>query len=427
MRRSRLLTVSILALALAVAAGCGKGPPQLAPPEPPTVAVVKPKARELQSIKEFTGRLVTKDPVKVVPQVSGRLLAREFKDGARVEAGKVLYRIDPVLFQADVDKANADIAKADADIANWTAQAARDKAESARQKQQNDAGAGSKFDLDKAIASEKVDEAQIAVAKAAKKGAESALAKANENLKYCTITAPTTGLVGESLVAPNNLVDAYKTELVTVYPVTELYAVWEVDEQTSLWYRERLKSGEFGDPRNPATAVHVIIKLKNEPTFSTNEKDRSRHSTVDMIAPEIARQTGTRTLRATFQNEELKDPKGKEELKDPKDKRPQYLLSAGDSVRVRLFAGNPRPVLTVPDTVIFTQQRKQYVYVVVDGKAQLREVELGETVDGRTEVNRRASPTAPTGLDENDWVVKDNLLRVRPGIPVTAKEEKSEE
>ena len=66
----------------------------------------------LRPTKEFTGRLVTKDPVKVIPQVTGRLLSREFKDGDYVEEGKtVLFRIDPVLYQADVEKAKADIAQ----------------------------------------------------------------------------------------------------------------------------------------------------------------------------------------------------------------------------------------------------------------------------------------------------------------------------
>ncbi|MBN9120185.1 MAG: efflux RND transporter periplasmic adaptor subunit [Planctomycetes bacterium] len=413
MRRSRRFAVTVLALALGGAAGCGKGPPQLPPPEPPTVATVKPRTVPLQAIKEFTGRLVTKEPVKVTPQVSGRLLSRDFDEGKPVEAGKtVLYHIDPVLFRADVDKAKADIARAKADIANWTAQTDRDKAEYARQKQQSDAGAGSKFDLDKALASVKVSEAQIDVSKAAKAAAESALVKAEENLKYCTIYAPTTGVAGRSPVAPNNLVDAYKTELVTIYPVDELYAEWEVDEQTSLWYREQIKSGAFGDPHAPATAIRVVIRLKDEKQFSTDAADKSRHSVVDVIDPEIVRQTGTRTLRATFQNPLLKDKTG----------RPlPRLLSAGDSVRVRLFSGAPRPVLTVPETVVFTQQRKQYVYVVADGKAQLREVEPGATIDGTTEVNRRASPAAPTGLDESDTVIADNLLRVRPGVPVTVK------
>ena len=53
--------------------------------------------------------------------------------------------------------------------------------------------------------------------------------------------------------------------------------------------------------------------------------------------------------------------------------------------------------------------------MVADGKAQLREIEPGDTVDGLTEVNRRTSPTATTGLDESDTVIADNLLRVRLG------------
>lgn len=412
MRHTRRLIVPVLALALAVGAGCGKRPPQLPPPEPPTVAVVKPHAGELQTVKEFTGRLVTKDPVVIVPQVSGQLLTREFEDGGFVQAGKVLYRIDPVLLKAEVDKAKADIAKAQADIANWLAQTDRDKAEYTRQKQQLDSGAGSKMDYDRALANMKVSEAQVDVAKAYKAAGESAVVKAEENLRYCTISAPTAGRIGVSLVAPNNLVDAYKTELVTIYPVNELYAVWEVDEQTSLWYRERIKAGVFGDPQKPGTRIQVAIKLKDEKAFSTDTADRTRHSAVDVIAPEIQRQTGTRTLRATFQNPEPKGAKGETIPR---------LLSAGDSVRVRLFAGDPRPVLTVPETVIFTQQRKQYVYVVVGGKAQLREIEPGATLDGKTEVNRRETPGAPTGLNENDAVVADNLLRVRPGIEVAVK------
>ena len=141
MLHTHLVTVPVLGLAHAFVVGCGKGLPQLAPPEPPTVAVVKPRAVALQTVKEFTGRLVTIDPVKVIPQVTGRVVAREFKENTPVEEGKtVLYRIDPILFQAEVDKAKADIARAKADIANWIAQTARDKDEYTRQKQQLDGG-----------------------------------------------------------------------------------------------------------------------------------------------------------------------------------------------------------------------------------------------------------------------------------------------
>src|SRR5580765_4527228 len=144
MARSRSYSVRAIALFLvaSVAFWCATGPAQLPPPEPPTVAVVRPAVTPLRATKEFTGRLVTKDPVKVLPQVTGRLLTREFEDGKFVEKGKKLFTIDPVLYAADVEKAKADIAKADADIANWKAQVIRDKAEYERVKKAFDSGSG---------------------------------------------------------------------------------------------------------------------------------------------------------------------------------------------------------------------------------------------------------------------------------------------
>src|SRR5262249_55624043 len=111
-------------LVLAVwAAGCGKPPTPLAPPDAPTVSVRHPAMKDYVPTKEFVGRVVTKDPVKVVPQVSGMLLRRAFEEGSMVEKDKtVLFEIDRVQFEADLNKARADVARAEADIKNWTAQ-----------------------------------------------------------------------------------------------------------------------------------------------------------------------------------------------------------------------------------------------------------------------------------------------------------------
>jgi len=414
MRRARLFALSILITAVTLTAvGCGQGPPALPPPEPPTVAVVKPKMVPYRPTKEFTGRLVTKDPVKVIPQVTGKLIAREFRDGAIVVEGKtLLFRIDDVLYKADVAKAKADIAKAKADMANWSAQIIRDNAKFTRVKQAYESGGASKTDLDEADANVKISEAQLDVSKSNKTAAEAALVKAEENVKYCTISAPTSGKLDKALVAPGALVDAYKTELVSVYPLNQIYAVWEVDELTSRWYRDQVAAGRIPDPTNPATPLAVSIKLKNERDFTTDSNDRSHNGVVEYFDPFLVRETGTRTIRATFENMPKKGPEG--ETISP-------LLSPGDSVRVRMAAGSPLDVLAVPETVVFTQQRKRYVYVVVDGKAQLREIEPGAVFDGVVEVNRRQSASATTGLDENDVVIRDNLLRVRPGIPVTVQ------
>ncbi|HEY1186855.1 MAG TPA: efflux RND transporter periplasmic adaptor subunit [Gemmata sp.] len=396
MRRPRALFSAVLGFLGVALTGCGNGGPPLPEPEPPTVAIVKPAPTPFSPTKEFTGRLVTKDPVTVIPQVTGRLITRDFQDGELVEKGKKLFTIDPILYKADVEKAKSDIAKAKADIANWTAQIDRDRAEYARVKQQIEKSVGFKADLDKAAASVKVSEAQLEVSKASLDAGNSALTKAQENLNYCTITAPTTGRVRQGLVPPGTLVDAYKTELVSISPVDPIYAYWEVDEITSLWYRDQIRAGAIKDPRNPATPLVCTIRLKDDKEFNTS--DPSRNSTVDYFDPEIVRGTGTRTIRATFKNPT----------------RAGFAsLSAGDSVRVRVAAGSPREVLAIPEAVVFSQQRKQYVYVVADGKASLREVELGDSFDGKVEVK--------AGLATGDTVIADNLLRVRPGIPVTVK------
>ena len=124
--------VAGVALALAALAGCAK-PPELQPPEPPTVTVVHPGERDSAPYKEFTGRVEAKDPVRVVPQVTGVLLSRDFVEGKLVKKDETeLYHIDPVLFRADLDSAAASLAKAEADIVKAKADAkdaaAREKA-----------------------------------------------------------------------------------------------------------------------------------------------------------------------------------------------------------------------------------------------------------------------------------------------------------
>src|SRR5206468_1278096 len=102
-----------------------------------------PALRTYAPVKEFTGRLVTKDPVKVVPQVSGMVVRRTFNDGDRVDGpvrvfgttllpGTLLFEIDKTQFEADLRKAKADVARAEADIKNWDAQTMLAEAELAR-------------------------------------------------------------------------------------------------------------------------------------------------------------------------------------------------------------------------------------------------------------------------------------------------------
>jgi len=374
--------------------GCNRPAPALAPPEAPTVSVRPAALREYSPTKEFTGRLVTKDPVKVVPRVSGMLLRRAFTEGDMVVKDKtVLFEIDRAQFDADLTKARADVARAEADIKNWIAQTKLAEAELARVRDAFKTGAGSQSELDKAVANVDVAKAQIAVATATRGSASAAETKAAENLRYCTIYAPSDGRIGLAKVSDESIVDAYKTEMAEVFPLDPIYAVFEVDELSSLWYRDQIYvKKDIPDPRDPSTPLRIWITFKNGRTIPPPDQPGQP---VDYIDPIIVRGTGTRTVRATFPN-------------------PSAALSGGDSVRVRAAAGRPRQVLTVPETAVFAQQRKRYVYVVAasaDGdKAELREVEPGAAFDGLVVIEK--------GLTTADRVIVDNLLRVRPGVRV---------
>lgn len=396
--RSIVCMGSGLGLFIIASTGCGKTPPSLAPPDAPTVGVRHPKMRTYSPTKEFTGRMVTKDPVKVVPQVSGMIARRAFKEGDRVEKDKtILFEIDKTQFDADLKKAKADIAKADADIKNWIAQIKLAKAEFARADESFKKGVGSQTDLDKASANVDVATAQLDVAKASQLAAAAAEAKAAENLRYCTIYAPTTGKTRQALVAEKSVVDAYQTLLVEISPVDEIYAVFDVDELTSLWYREQIyETKQIPNPQDKKTPLRCWITLRDGRTYPPSG---SPGVPLDFVDPEIVRGTGTRTIRATFPN-------------------PDGRLSAGDSVLVRVEAGRPREVLTIPETAVFAQQRKRYVNVASsspDGdKTELREVEPGPSFDGVVVIEK--------GLTTADRVIVDNLLRVRPGARIQIRE-----
>jgi multidrug efflux pump subunit AcrA (membrane-fusion protein) len=86
-------------------------------------------------------------------------------------------------------------------------------------------------------------------------------------------------------------------------------------------------------------------------------------------------------------------------------------------------AGEERKVLTVPETAMFAQQRKRYVYVVREGAegseiatAQLQEIKPGPLFDGFVTVENDKELTTA------DRVIVDNLLRVRPGAKVKLKQ-----
>ncbi len=385
-------------LLVPLAAGCGgKGPPPLAPPEPPTVTVEHPVERTLDSFNEFTGYLDAVERQQVRAQVTGYLKEVKFKDGDYVKKGQELFVIDPLPYLAAVDSAKAMAAKAVAEKANADAQFVA--AENDYKRSQTTAGV-SRQEVDKYLATRDSAQATRGAAEAGLAAAKAALVTAEFNLANCVVRSEVTGTgrASRTLATPGNLVETGKTVLCTVTSLDPVYAYFVVDELTSLAYRKAIfDTKEIADPRNQAgPGLKCFVGLKDETGFPHAGK-------VDYAAPEILRGTGTREIRGTVANPA------------------PFRLGPGDSIRVRVEAGAAKKVVTVPELAVQSQQRQKYVYVVgrndkSEEVAEFRPVALGPV----REVSGVRLQIVDSGLAPADRVITNGLLRVRPGVPLKA-------
>jgi hypothetical protein len=80
--------------------------------------------------------------------------------------------------------------------------------------------------------------------------------------------------------------------------------------------------------------------------------------------------------------------------------------------RIQVATGPPAEALLVPDAAIGTEQVRKFVLVVDDNNvAQTKYITLGPVIEGLRVV--------ASGLEADDRVVVNGLMRVRPGSKVT--------
>src|SRR4051794_25613612 len=100
----------VVALGLSLgAAGCARHAPPPQAPAAPTVTVSHPLRRQVTDYEEYTGRTAAVDMVQVRARVSGYLQRVNFKEGAEVRKGDVLYEIDPRQYQSALKQAEAQV------------------------------------------------------------------------------------------------------------------------------------------------------------------------------------------------------------------------------------------------------------------------------------------------------------------------------
>lgn len=342
-----------------------------ASPIPPAVAVdvAQVHERAISEQREYSGRLEAVNRVDVRPQVSGTIVAVHFDDGALVDEGDVLFTIDPRPYRAAVERAKADLAAAQARVAHTTNELARSK----RLLAQN------------AVARKDFEEKRHAarVAAAQEQGAAAALAAAELDLEHTEILAPVAGRVSRAEVTEGNFIQAGagSPPLTTLVSVNQLYASFDVDEQSFLNFvlPARLASD---------TTTLVAMGLANESGFP-------RAGRLASIDNQLDTASGTIRLRAIFDNRDGK-------------------LMPGLYARIRLSGGTQRNAVLVDETAIGIDQDKRFVLVVDENeRTAYREVKLGPLQEGMRIVE--------SGLHAGERIVVNGLQRVRPGDAVAAQ------
>lgn len=385
---------------LAASAGCTGTKNAYQEPPPREVTVVNPLPRTVAERVVFTGQIEAAQRVELRARVKGFLDRYDYVEGERVEAGKPLFYIDPLPFQADLAAAQAALLLAEAEVARARAgrtqaeaQAGNAKAQLARAQRAARGGAVTESELDDYATALRVAEADLEAAAANIESARAQVSvakaqvqQAELDLGYTVVKAPLAGRVSRRRVDVGNLVGAegatVLAEIVANDPV-EVY--FSVSEREHLEYirgrgRETLAAGATA----ASLKIPVRVQLEGEEGFP-------HKGMLDYAGVEIDSNTGTYPLRAELTN-------------------PDNQIPVGAFARVQL-AGEKIDALLVPEEAIGRGSTGAFVVVVAeDNTCERRPVELAH-VEGTLRV-------VASGLSATDRVVTDGLQRARPGVKV---------
>lgn len=345
--------------------GCHKPQDQLGMPPntalPVTVLEVNPTTVAITG--EAVGQTEGAKEVEVRPRIGGILLKRKYNEGSAIKAGQSLFLIDPEPYKIALSQAKAQL---DQSIAR-AEQAEREKK---RLEGLIDSQSISQRDFDNATSDEAFSIAAVSQARANLKQAEL-------NLSYTNVTAPVDGISGRFQFSEGALVSANTSLLTTLVQINPI------------WVR-------FSFSDNELKALGGLLNEKNVGEVSLVLPDGSEYSKkgkINFAASQIDPTLGTQQLRATFENNEKQ-------------------ILPGQFVRVRVTSGKKDGVFLVPQLAVLNSDQGRFVFVVNEkNQANPRPVVTGEW--------KGQDWVILNGLKSGDKVIVNNLIKARPGMPVT--------
>lgn len=214
-------------------------------------------------------------------------------------------------------------------------------------------------------------QSELERAEATARSTEANLQLLRVRLDRTVVRAPFAGVVGERLVSLGDYVTT-DTPLMSVQTVSPQRAAFQVPER----YADQLKVGQ-----------QVTFRVAALP-------GRQFVGRVDFVDPLVQLPGRTITVKAAVPN-------------------PKRELQAGMFIEVRLATAMRPQAVVIAEDAVLPIQGANFVWVVADGKATRRQVELGVRTPGLVE--------ARSGVEAGEEVVVGGQERLAEGAPVNAK------
>ena len=324
--------------------------------QPKEVEVANPHIEEVNVSAEATGRVEAKYSVDVVARVPGFLIKKYFTEGDFVKKGQTLFQIDPREYQIDVNNSQANVNQYSALYKN-----AKQELDRARALVKEDLI--SRSDVDSSLATANQNKALLDAAR-------QQLELAKVNLSYTTIKSPIDGRIGKVNITEGNYVTATSGSLVNISSTNPVYVSFS------------LKSDDFVNLLKASDKykdVEVRVQFNGGSWYD-------KIGTVNFVDNKIDKDSGSVSMRATFDNSKL-------------------WLMPGDYMKVELKAPKLVKYMTIPQACTKGDAMSgYYVWVAEDGKAVRKNITVSDDVNNNWVVT--------SGLTLSDKVVVNGIQNI---------------
>ncbi len=309
-------------------------------------------------VKTYPGRVVPVAQVNVIPQVNGEILEVGFENGAMVKKGDLLYRLDPVKYEAAVKNAEAKVAECKAALGYAEASYARHKKLIGTRAVSQDAVDNSLSTRDSALAALAAAQADLTVAR--------------DDLRHCRIVAPIAGKLGTTQFTAGNYLQKGQGTLVTLIQDAPIRVRFSISNAEFL---------EMFGGKASALQADGIVSLT-----LADGRDYMEDGQVEYVDNASDDQTDTIQVFAIFPNKDR-------------------ILRPGGTVSVTLQSRKGVRKMAVPPSAVMQDMHGSCVWVVKPDRTVERRYIVRDVTEGDVQF-------VASGLKVGETVVADGVHKV---------------